>query len=251
MMKRRLLIFAMLLLGLLPLAGRQSSDSLSVWEGRRGPDRVFMPKGDISVGIQFFYLDLASSNSEILLLLQHLDAAGSVTSISPYFDYAYRDNRSVGIRSKYVAASGSVSNVDLSLLSDGLEMSLQDLSANSRTIQSELYHRTYAPLDEKGRFGVFTDLALSWSRTNTSFNCNAETLGTRTVNDKLRLAVHPGLMIFVLNNLSTHVSIGIGGANYSRTDYIEDGEVKGRRYSSKVNFMIDILDISYGLCLHF
>ena len=251
MMKRRALILVMLLAGLLPLSGRQRSDSLSVWAERRGPDRVFMPKGDISAGIQFFYLDLGSSNSEVLLLLQHLDATGAVASVSPYFDYTYRDNRSIGIRTKYVSASGGVSNVDLSLLSDGLEMSMQDLKADSRTIQSEIYHRSYAPLDEKGRFGVFTDLALSWSRANTSFSYNSQSLDTRTVTDKLRLAVHPGIMVFVLNNLSTHVSIGIGGANYTKTEYVKDGEVTGTRYCSKVNFMIDILDISYGLSLHF
>lgn len=251
MMKRAALIpMLLLLLGALPLAAETISDSLAV--SRKLPkDRIFMPKGDISAGVQFFYLDLAGSNAEILLLLQQLDATGSVMSVSPYFDYAYRDNRSVGIRSKYAAVTGGVSNADLSLLSDGLEMSLQDVKANSRTIQSEIYHRTYAPLDEKGRFGVFTDLALSWSRTNTSFSYNSETLDSRSVTDKLRLAVHPGLMIFVLNNLSTHVSIGIGGANYTKTEYIKDGEVTGRNCKSKVNFMIDILDISYGLSLHF
>ncbi len=250
MMKRTALIPLLLILGLLPLRGQPGTDSLSV-SGKRVRDRVFMPKGDVSAGIQFFYLDLASSNSEVMMILRSLDAVGSVLSVSPYFDYAYRDNRSVGIRSKYTAASGSVSNADLSMLSDGLEMSLQDITADSRTIQSELYHRTYAPLDSKGRFGVFTDIALSWSRSNTSFSYNAQSLDSRTVTDKLRIAVHPGLMIFVLNNLSTHVSIGIGGANYSKTDYIKDGEVSGSRYGSKVNFMIDILDISYGLSLHF
>ncbi len=250
MMRRPALISLLLLLSLLPLRGQPLPDSLSV-PGKRVQDRVFMPKGDISVGIQFFYIDLASSNSEVMMILRSLDAAGSVLSVSPYFDYAYRDNRSVGIRSKYTSASGGVSNADLSMLSDGLEMSLQDIRSDSRTIQSELYHRTYAPLDSKGRFGVFTDLALSWSRSDTSFSYNAQSLSSRAVTDRLRLAVHPGLMVFVLNNLSTHVSIGIGGANYSKTDYIRDGEVTGGRYGSKVNFMIDILDISYGLSLHF
>ena len=45
-------------------------------EGKRGPDRLFMPKGDFSAGAQFSYVDLLSNDSEYLMLVQHLDANG-------------------------------------------------------------------------------------------------------------------------------------------------------------------------------
>lgn len=228
----------------------QIADSTAV-AVKRGPDRVFMPKGDVSTGIQFFHLNLDSSNSELALILQHLDASGEILSISPYFDYTYKDNRSIGMRSKFSSVSGGVSNADLSMLNEGFEMSVQDIKAKSKILQSEIYHRSYAALDERGRFGVFMDVALSWSRTDTSFSYNAKSLDTSSVAQKLRVAAHPGLMIFVMNNLSTHVSIGIGGAQITKTDYMKNGEKVGNSYISKVNFMLDILDISYGLSLHF
>ena len=250
-MKRTVLAIT-LLLTLLPASrAAEPEDSLFVEEVKREPVRVFMPKGDVSAGIQFFYLNLGSSNSEIALFLQHLDANGDITSISPYFDYTYKDNKSIGFRTKYANVSGGVANADLSLLSDGMEMSLQDINASSRSLQTELYHRSYAALDERGRFGVYVDLALQWARTDTAFSYNSESLDTSSATRKIGLAVHPGLMIFVLNNLSTHVSIGIGGAHLTRTDYLKNGETIGTRYYSKVNFMLDILDISYGLSLHF
>lgn len=229
----------------------EAGDSLSV--SSRAVERVFMPKGDFSVGAQFFYLDLASSNSELMLLLQNLDARGSMLSVSPYIEYTYRDNRAVGLRTKFSYAEGGVSSMDIPIISEelGMEVSLGDIDASSRTIQADVFLRSYAPIDRKGRFGVFTDLSLAYSRTGTRFAYNAETLDTHSNTHKLRLSVHPGLMIFVMNNLSTHVSIGIGGATYTHVDYIKGDAVDGTRDFSKVNFMLDILDISYGLSLHF
>ncbi len=241
-----------LLLGLsFSLGATELEDSLSVNVVTRPPVRIFMPKGNVSAGIEFFHMNLGSSNSEVALILQHLNAKGDITSISPYFDYTYKDNKSVGFRTKYSNISGAVANADLSLLSDGMEMSLEDLNASSRSLQAEVYHRSYAALDERGRFGVFMDLALQWARTDTAFSYNAQNLDTSSVTQKLGLAFHPGLMVFVMNNISTHVAIGIGGVHYTKTDYLKNGENIGTRHHSRVNFMLDILDISYGLSLHF
>lgn len=249
MMRRLAFIFLAVLAA--PLAYAVEAENMSDAPEERGEVRVFMPKGDLSAGVQFFYIDLGSSDSEFMLLLQHLDAQGSMMSFSPYFDYTYKDNRAVGVRSKYSYVRGGVSNADFSMLNDGLSMSVEDISANSRTIQSEIFHRSYAPLDKRRRFGVFTDLSLSWAHSNTTFSYGAESLDTSSSTNRLRVSVHPGLMVFVLNNLSTHVSIGIGGASYTHVDYLKNGEVVGTRDYSKVHFMLDILDISYGLTLHF
>ncbi len=209
-----------------------------------------MPKGDFSAGVQFFYVDLNSSDSEYLLLLQHLDANGTMMSLAPYLDYTYRDNRTVGLRAKYSNAKGGISNADFSMLSDDLSLSMSDIRASSRTVQAEVFHRSYAALDRHSRIGVFTDLSLAYSYTRTSFSYNEETLDTYSGASKIRLSVHPGLMIFMTNNISTHVSIGIGGATYNHVDYYKNGVVTGTRDYSKVHFMLDILDISFGLSFH-
>ncbi len=239
----------MLALGCLALDA-SPKDSVSVNDEKRGPDRVFMPQGDLSAGVQFFYVDLSSSDSEYLMLLQHLDADGSMMMISPYFDFTYRNNRSVGLRAKYSSAKGGISNADLSALSDDLSLSLNDIQADSRTVQAEVFHRAYAPLDKHSRFGVFTDLSLGYSYTRTSFSYNEESLDTYSAANRIKIAVHPGLMVFVTNNISTHVSIGIVGATYNHIDYYKNGEIVGTRDFSKVRFMLDILDISFGLSFH-
>lgn len=243
--------FALIVSVLISALGLEAAerDSLSVSE-KRGPDRLFMPKGDFSAGVQFFYADLTSTDSEYLMLIQHLDADGSMLTLASYCDYTYKDNRSLGLRAKYSSAQGGVSNADFSMLSDDLALSLSDIRADSRTIQAEVFHRAYAALDRKSRIGVFTEVSLGYSRTRTSFSYNEESLDSYSTADKLRLAVHPGLMIFVTNSVSTHVSIGIGGATYNHIDYYKDGEVVGTRDFSKVRFMLDVLDISFGLSFH-
>ena len=224
-------------------------DSLSVVE-KRGPDRLFMPKGDFSAGVQFFYADLSSTDSEYLMLLQHLDANGTMMTLSPYLDYTYKNNRSVGLRAKYSSARGGISNADFSMLSDDLAVSLSDIQAASRTVQAEIFHRAYAALDKRSRIGVFTDVSLGYSYTRTSFSYNEESLDSYSAANRVKIAVHPGLMIFVTNSISTHVAIGIGGATYHHIDYYKKGEVVGTRDFSKVRFMLDILDISFGLSFH-
>ena len=217
---------------------------------QRGPDRLFMPKGDFSAGVQFSYVDLFSNDSEYLMLLQHLDASGTMMTVAPYLDYTYRNNRTVGLRAKYSTAKGAVSNADLSMLSDDLSFSLSDIRADSRSIQTEVFHRAYASLDRRSRFGVFTDVSLGYSYTRTSFSYNEESLDSYSAANRVKIAVHPGLMVFVTNSISTHVSIGIGGATYNHIDYYKNGEIVGTRDFSKVRFMLDILDISFGLSFH-
>ena len=103
--------FAIIFFVLLSVTGIRAAerDSLSIVE-KRGPDRLFMPKGDFSAGVQFFYADLSSTDSEYLMLLQHLDANGTMMTLSPYMDYTYKNNRSVGLRAKYSSAKGGISN---------------------------------------------------------------------------------------------------------------------------------------------
>ena len=216
----------------------------------RGTDRVFMPKGDFSAGASFFYVDLSSDNSEFLMLVQNLNANATMMSLSPYMDYTYRDNRSVGLKVKYSTATSGISDADLSMLSDDLSLSVEDFAADSRSIQTSVYHRAYSPLDKQCRIGVFTDISLGYSNTRTSFSYNSESLDSYSVSSRVKFAVHPGIMVFMTNSISTYVSIGIGGASYNHVDYYKGGELIGTRDFSKVRFMLDIMDISFGLSFH-
>ena len=118
------------------------------------------------------------------------------------------------------------------------------------SVQTAVYHRSYIGLDNKGRIGLFSDIMLGYTSSKTKFIYNEQTQDTYTKTDQIKLSLHPGIVVFAMNNISTHVSMGIGGISYNHTKYIKNGETIGTRDYSKANFRLDILDISIGLSIH-
>ncbi len=212
-MKRIALTILMICFSSLSLLARRSLKEAPT-EEKRGPDRLFMPKGDFSGGAQFFYVDLSSNDSEYLMLLEHLDANGTIMTFSPYLDYSYKNNRSVGVRAKYSSAKGGISNADSPMLSDDLAVSLNDILADSRTVQAEVIHTEPMPLWTRVAASESSPMSLWDIRyTSTSFSYNeAEPRTIYAIANRVKIAVHPGLMVFVTNSISTHVAIGIGGS---------------------------------------
>lgn len=225
------------------------ADSLE-GSGRVLSQRLFISRGELGTGMQFSYLGFSSQDSELMMLLQNLDAYGRTFSVSPVFSYAVRDNKAVGMKLKYSKTDAGVSEADMSLLSDDLSMKVENIQAHSNSIQTSVFYRSYIGLDSKGRFGLFSDISLSYSHSRTSFSYDTESLGSHTLGNRLKLGIHPGLEVFVMNNVSTHFSIGIGGVSYTNSKYFKDNVFVGRRNVSGAKFLLDISDISMGLTIH-
>ena len=211
---------------------------------------LIIPKGEWQLGMQVSHVSISSNNSEYMLLLNNIDANGSITKISPFLAYSYRDNRSIGLRMQYSTASGNVSQGDLDFLSDDLNFHIENLHANLTSYQAAVYHRSYIGLDNRGRIGLFSDIMLGYTNSRTAFVYNTETLDSYAKTHQVKLSLHPGIVVFAMNNVSMHVSMGIGGVSYNNTKYIKAGEVVGTRNYSKANFKLDVLDISMGMSIH-
>lgn len=218
--------------------------------GRKLSQRLFISKGEVGTGIQFSYLDLSSSDSEFLMLIQNLNAHGTMFSVAPTISYAVKDNAAIGLKIKYSNTSAGISEADFSLLSDDLALNIENVKGYSNAIQSAVFYRSYVGLDNQGRFGLFTDISLAYSHNKTSFSYNSESMDSYTLANKLKLGIHPGLEVFVMNNISTHFSIGIGGISYTNTKYFKNNEFVGQRNVSKARFMLDVTDISMGMTIH-
>lgn len=223
----------------------------SAHPGRNLDQRLFVPKGAMSAGVQFSYFDLSSSDTEFMMLVRDLNASGVFFSIAPYFTYCLKDNRSLGLRLRWSSAQAGVTEADLSLLSDDLKVSVEDISGSTGSFMGEVFYRSYFGLDGNGRFGLFIDSALQYSWSNLSFSYNNEDLDAHTISNRIRIAARPGLEVFVMNNVSTLVSVGIGGISYTHSDYIRDGVTVGTRNVSRARFMPDLTDITMGLTIHF
>ena len=237
MKSRFLLVFAALLI----------CTAMSAQEKRE--DKLYMPKGSAGIGLQVSYFDLGSTDSDVMLLLKNLNAQGTYASVAPYFFYSYKDNKAVGLRFKYSKLTGGVANADISLFSEDLSFKLSGLSANTRSFQVQAFHRSYMGLDERGRFGLFNDMVLSYTNSRVNLALSEDQKDAYSITRKVKLGVCPGIMIFILNNLSTHVSVSIGGVSYSHINCYEKGTQIGKRNQTKAHFTPDITDISFGMTL--
>ena len=211
----------------------------------------FMPKKAVSLGFQGSYFDLSGSNASVMLLLEQLNARGTLFSAAPYFSWCYKTDHCIGLKLKYSKATGGISNLDLNLPGSDMELGVQDLNASSNSFVGELFHRSYMGLDEKRRFALFMDLALQYGQSSYSMGSSANSGNDYTFTRSLKAAARPGLEVFVMNNVSSVFSIGIGGIYISESSVYNQGTRTGRKISSGARFQPDITDISMGIAVHF
>lgn len=225
-------------------------DSLKKRRNRGLLEHLIIPKGEWQVGAQISHVSMSSNNSEYMLLLNNIDANGSITKVAPFVAYSYHDNRSIGLKLQYTSASGTVEKGELDFLSDDLNFEIENVHAEMNSYQASIYHRSYIGLDNRGRIGLFSDISLGYTNSRTVFTYNEQTADTHAQSNQLKLSLHPGIVVFAMNNVSTHVSMGIGGVSFNNTKYIKAGETIGKRNYSRANFKLDVLDISIGVTIH-
>ena len=211
----------------------------------------FMPKKAVRLGFHGSYFDLSGSNASVMLLLEQLNARGTLFSAAPYFSWCYKTDRCIGVKLKYSKATGGISTMDLNLPGSDMELGVQDLDATSNSFVGELFHRSYMGLDEKRRFALFMDLALQYGQSSYSLGIGSNSGNGYTFTHSLKAAARPGLEVFVMNNVSSVFSIGIGGIYVSESSIYSEGARTGRKISSGARFMPDITDISMGIAVHF
>ncbi|MEG0499260.1 MAG: hypothetical protein RR522_05225, partial [Alistipes sp.] len=128
-----------------------------------------------------------------------------------------------------------------------------DLSSDSYSFG--LFHRAYVGLDPKGRFGLFAEIEASiMTGTNdfTNGSSGDKPKATYSDNFKAELAFNPGLAVYIFPNVCATVSIGLGGIQYSSVkQHDADGNEVGSRSASQMRFRVNILDINFGVTVHF
>ncbi|MBQ0151207.1 MAG: hypothetical protein MJZ04_04205 [Bacteroidales bacterium] len=208
-----------------------------------------IPKGEKLAGLQFAYLNMNSENSEYLLLANGLDAKASFSSLSPMIAYAISGNHVIGGKISFSSATGSLDATTLSLLNDGLDFDLSDISASLRQKSLSVFYRTYLGLEEKCRFGLFYEYALSYGYSRTAFSLDGSS-DDWSDNRKARLSFSPGLVFFPSSNISTQVSVSLADVTWNKTTYVNDGDIKGTKTGFRSQLSLDLLGISFGLVIH-
>ncbi len=212
-------------------------------------------KGEVLMGAAVSYGEVQSDNSEVMLLLEGIDASGDMLSIKPFVGYFYKDNRCVGARFGYSSLGGELGDatIDLGDTND-LEIDIPYFKLRSESYSYGVFHRSYVGLDKAGRAGLFAEVELmgSHSKGLTSFEMTEGDMTTsRSKSSSLELSFNPGVAVYVMPNVCATLSFGFGGVNYkSIKQYDENWNPTGERISSKMSFKFNVTAINFGINIH-
>ncbi len=227
---------------------------------------VYAYKGEVMCGLTISYGNLASDDSDYYLVLDKLKLNGAIVQVNPFVGYFVANNHVLGLRFGYTYINGSLGNASVNL---GEGIDLGDISFGGIGLQSNSYsfgifHRSYVPLDRKGRFGLFSEFELSAQTGNQIITITKQdtenedgtiTKGSvsKSVSDTFRAKFNfsPGLAVYVFPNVCATVSVGLGGLQYNSIKQRNAaGDVTGSRWNSKMRFRVNVADIRIGVNIH-
>lgn len=215
----------------------------------RFKNHLIAPKGEWQCGISVMYASFSSSDSEFMMLLQGMTADASLLRLAPEAAYTYTNNHAVGVRFQYTNINGALDAATADLLGN-FSMSVENISAKSSSLSASVYHRSFWGLDRRGRVGLFWDYILGYTRTNTTFSAGGAS-SPYTITNKVHLGFAPGLVYFPMNNVSVQASVCLADVSYNYVKTIENEVVTGSRQAWKAQASLNVLDLNFGLTIHF
>ena len=212
---------------------------------------LFIPKGIWQVGLTASYGEFSTENLEILDLISDIDFNGKLWSIRPYFSYFLRSNISLGLRLGYTHGKASIGafNVDID---EDMSFNLHDILYKSNSYSAAVTFAQYLGIARKGRFGVFNEVELALSGGNSDFNrpYNGDMRQTHTTTFQAALNFSPGVCVYVLDQVSFNVSLGVFGLNIKHEKQKVNDEEMGWRTTSGANFRFNIFNINFGIAVN-
>lgn len=212
---------------------------------------LFIPKGIWQIGLTASYGEFSTSDLQILDLVSDVDFNGKLWSIRPYFSYFIRSNISLGLRLGYTHGMANIGSFKVDV-DDDINFNLHDILYKSNSYSAALTFTQYLGIARKGRFGVFNEVELAFSGGNSDFHrpYNGEMRKTHTTTFQTALNFSPGVCVYVLEQLSFNVSLGVFGLNIKHEKQKVDGEDLGWRTTSGANFRFNIFNINFGIAVN-
>ena len=212
---------------------------------------LFIPKGIWQVGLTASYGEFSTSDLEILDLVSDIDFKGKLWSIRPYFQYFFKSNLSLGLRLSYTEGKANIGSFKVDIDED-MNFNLHDILYKSNSYAASFTFSQYLGITRKGRFGVFNEVELALSGGNSNFvrPFNGEMRDTHTRNFQAALNFSPGVCVYVMDQVSFNVSLGVFGLYIKNEKQKVNGENLGWRTTSGANFRFNIFNINFGIAVN-
>lgn len=212
---------------------------------------LYVPKGQWSFGLTASYGQISSDNLEIFGLLSDVDITADAFSVKPYISYFIRNNLAVGLRFSYYKARANIDSFNLDIDGD-MNFNLHDIGYRAESFSGSAFLSQYVGLSRYGRFGIYNELELAFLGGNSDFTrpYGGELRSTHTKWTEVQLNFSPGVQVFLMKNVSFHVSFGVFGFYVRDEKQSEQGQHIGSRVSSGANFRFNIFNINFGLGIY-
>ena len=215
----------------------------------RFKNHLIAPKGEWQCGLSVMYADFSSDDTEYMLMLQGVNAKASMMKLAPEAAYTFKENHAVGARFQYTNINGMLDTATADLLGN-FSMTLENVTAHSRSMSGSIFQRTYVGLDKYGRIGLFWDYVLGYTRNMSQFY-TGDASSSYSVKNKVHLGFAPGIVYFPMNNVSVQASLCLAELSYNNVAAYSDGQKTGSRNAWRAQASLNILDLCFGLTIHF
>lgn len=212
---------------------------------------LYVPKGQWSFGLTVSYGNLSTKDLEIFDLLSDVNIGAHAFRIRPYLQYTVRNNLAIGMRFGYYNARGNVDSFKVDI-DDDMNFSLHDIGYKAESYTGAVFASQYIGLSRHGRFGIYNEVELAFGSGSSDFQRpyggNLRTTHTTWMEGQLNFS--PGVQMFIMKNVSFHISFGVFGFNIRKERQTEDGKDTGNRLSSGASFRFNLFNINFGIGVH-
>ncbi len=228
----------------------------SVVTKKRGFDRGltnyrYIAQKEWICGLTASYTGYNSKDTDIALLIKDFNFTGSLFGIHPFVGYFFKDNQCIGVKLGYEGTNANLGSFNLDIIDD-MAISLTNMNYSASYYSAGIFYRTYVGLTAGGQFGVFNETSLTFTSGTSIFASGPEEARkeTKTLSTEIALGLNPGISVFIFDNVSANLSVGVLGLRYKHNKQFTDNVETGSYQSSGANFKINILNINIGITVH-
>lgn len=219
---------------------------------------TFIPKGTVGAGVAFSYNNYMVGNgaddsgfSALMSLIGGVHGDLFTFGVAPWVSYFVMDNLSVGVRFDYDRTSLGLGNAAISL-GDLMDFSISDFHFLKQSYTGAVTGRYYVPIGNSKRFGMFAELrAIGGYGQSETYKIDGEDkFGTYQDIYMFELGLVPGITVFVTDEVSVELSIGLMGFDYTKREQVTNQVEHSVMENSGANFKINPLALGLGLSFY-